>query len=277
MTSPLMHRREVVLNYAILTIFISATVLPLFGLVLSALGPPGATTPTLTIPASIHLENFKTAWEHGNFSAYVVSSLIVSTTCCLLVCAFSLLAGYVLGTMRFPGSQVVFYLFLLGIMVPAEALIVPLYFDLRSLGLTDTYASLILPQTAGCLSFGVFWMRAFFRTTSPALREAAAIDGASSWKILVRIMLPISRPALLTLALLTFMWTWNEFLMPLVMITTESLRTVPLGLSFFRGQYATEYSLLGAASLIVAAPVVILYLFLNRHFIAGMMAGAIKE
>ncbi len=273
----LVPRREVALNYTILGIFVASILLPLIGLVFSAVGSPSATTATMSIPTSLHLENFVDAWDQGDFAEYMISSLIVSTACSLACCALSLLAGYAMGTMRFRGSQLVFLLFLLGIMVPEEALIVPLYFDLRALGLTDTYWSLILPQTAGCLSFGVFWMRAFFRTTSPALREAAAIDGASSWTTLTRIMLPISRPAILTLALLTFMWTWNEFLMPLVMIATESLRTVPLGLSFFRGEHSTQYAMLSAASLIVAAPVVILYLILNRHFIAGMMAGAVKE
>ena len=270
-------RRETVLNYAILGVFVASTLLPLLGVLDSAFGPPDALTATLTIPHSLHLGNLATAWNQGHFGEYLISSLIVSGTASLLVCAVSLLAGYALGTMDFRGREVVFYVFLLGIMVPEEALIVPLYFDLRTLGLTDTYWSLILPQTAGILSFGVFWMRAFFRTTPPALREAAAIDGASSWNTLVRILLPISRPALLTLAMLSFMWTWNEFLLPLVMIATESRRTAPLGLSFFRGEHLTQYSLLSAAALIVAAPVVILYLIFNRRFIAGMMAGAVKE
>jgi raffinose/stachyose/melibiose transport system permease protein len=270
-------RREVVVNYAILGVFVASTLLPLLGLVNSALGPPGAGTATLTIPHSLHLGNLTTAWRQGHFSQYMLSSLIVSGGATILCCTFSLLAGYALGTMTFRGREVIFYIFLLGIMVPEEAVIVPLYFDLRSLGLTDTYGSLILPQTAGILSFGIFWMRAFFKTTSPALREAAAMDGASSWTILTRILLPISRPALVTLAMLTFMWTWNEFLLPLVMISTESMRTAPLGLSFFRSEYVTQFSLLSAAALIVAAPVVVLYLFFNRKFIAGMMSGAIKE
>ena len=273
-------RREKVLNYTILGVFVASTLLPLLGVVDNALGPPSSLSATLTIPhslSSLHPGNLVTAWNQGHFSQYMISSMIVSSVASVLVCAVSLMAGYALGTMSFRGREAVFYVFLLGIMVPEEALIVPLYFDLRNLGLTDTYWSLILPQSAGILSFGVFWMRAFFRTTPPALREAAAIDGASSWSTLVRILLPISRPALLTLAMLTFMWTWNEFLLPLVMIATQSRYTVPLGLSFFRGEHLTQYSLLSAASLIVAAPIVILYLIFNRRFIAGMMAGAVKE
>jgi raffinose/stachyose/melibiose transport system permease protein len=270
-------RRETVLNYTVLTIFVATTLLPLVGLITSALGPPNASSATMTFPRSLHFSNIATAWNEGHFSQYLISSVIVSTASSLLCCALSLMAGYALGTMEFRGREFVFYMFLLGIMVPEEALIVPLYFDLRNVGLTDTYWSLILPQSAAILSFGVFWMRAFFRSTSPALREAAAIDGASSWTTLVRVLLPISRPALLTLALLSFMWTWNEFLLPLVMIATESRRTAPLGLSFFRGEHLTQYSQLSAAAMIVAAPIVLLYIVLNRRFIAGMMAGAVKE
>jgi raffinose/stachyose/melibiose transport system permease protein len=270
-------RTESALNYAILGIFVASTLLPLYGLITSALGPPNASAATLHFPNSLHLGNLSSAWNQGHFSQYLVSSMIVSTASSALCCTVSLLAGYALGTMDFRGRQLAFYVFLLGIMVPEEALIVPLYFDLRRVDLTDTYWSLILPQTAGCLSFGIFWMRAFFRTTPPALREAAAMDGASSWTTLIRVLLPISRPAILTLALLTFMWTWNEFLIPLVMIATQSRNTVPLGVSLFSGQHQAQYSLLSAAAVIVTAPIVILYLILNRHFIAGMMSGGVKE
>jgi raffinose/stachyose/melibiose transport system permease protein len=162
-------------------------------------------------------------------------------------------------------------------MVPSEAVIVPQYYELRSVGLTDTYWALIFPQTAAILSFGTFWMRNFFRTVPQSLLDAAAVDGANSWQVLWRILVPISRPAILTMATLVFMWTWNEFLLALVMISSENLRTAPLGLSFFRGAHTTDYALLSAAAMIVATPVVALYFFFQRHFIAGMLSGAVKE
>ncbi len=190
--------------------------------------------------------------------------------------ALSILAGYAFGLMRFRGSEALFYLVLLGLMIPTEAMIVPLYYDMRDLGLIDTYWALILPQIGTSVAFGTFWMRAYFRSVPPSLVEAARIDGASSWFTLWRVLLPLARPAVLTMTVLLFMWTWNEFLLALVMVTDEGLRTAPLGLSFFQGRNTSDLTLLASGSVIVAAPVVILYVFLQRHFIRGMLSGAVK-
>jgi raffinose/stachyose/melibiose transport system permease protein len=186
------------------------------------------------------------------------------------------LAGYAFGMMRFRGSQALFYVMLLGLMIPTEAMIVPLYYDFRDLGIVNTYWALILPQAGTSIAFGTFWMRAFFRTVPRSLVEAARIDGASSWSTLWRVLLPLARPAVLTMTVLLTMWTWNEFLLALVMVSDEGLRTAPLGLSFFQGRNQTDLTLLAAGAVIVAAPVVLLYVFLQRHFIRGMLSGAVK-
>jgi raffinose/stachyose/melibiose transport system permease protein len=172
---------------------------------------------------------------------------------------------------------VLFYVMLLGIMVPTEAIVVPLFFDLREIGLTNTFWALVLPQTAQSVAFGTFWMRAYFRSSPRSLVEAARLDGAGSFRTLWSVLLPMGRPAVVTMIVLVFMWTWNEFLIPLVMVTDESLRTAPLGLAFFQGQYTSGLSLLAAGAVIVAVPVIVVYLFLQRHFIRGMVDGAIKE
>ncbi|MGC3952941.1 MAG: carbohydrate ABC transporter permease [Propionicimonas sp.] len=189
----------------------------------------------------------------------------------------SILAGYALGTMRFRGQGVVFWLFLLGIMVPTEAFVVPLFFDLRQLGLTNTIWGVALPQVAMSIAFGTYWMRTYFRSAPTALIEAARLDGAGPLRILWQILVPIGRPAILTLVLLVFMWTWNEFLIPLVMSPNATVRTAPLGLAFFQGQYTQGTALLAAGAVLVAAPVVVLYIFLQRHFIRGMLEGAVRE
>src|SRR5262249_8303473 len=161
----------------------------------------------------------------------------------------SIMAGYALGAMRFRGSSAVFLLFLTGLTIPTEAIVVPLYFDLRSVGLDNSYAGLILPQVAMSVAFGTFWMRAYFPTVPRSLMEAARMDGASSWTTLWRVLVPIGRPAILTMVVLVTMWTWNEFLLPLVIVNSdEGLRTAPLGLSFFQGTHHTDYSLLMAGS-----------------------------
>jgi raffinose/stachyose/melibiose transport system permease protein len=189
----------------------------------------------------------------------------------------SVLAGYAFGTMRFRGSEAIFYVMLLGIMVPAEALVVALYFDLRSLGYTDTLFAIVMPQVAQSVAFGTFWMRAYFRSVPKSMLEAAEIDGAGSLRTLFHVALPPGRPAVLTLTVLLFMWSWNEFLLPLVMVTDESKRTAPLGLAFFAGQHATDRVGQAAAAVIVAAPVIIMFLVFQRSFIRGMASGAVKE
>jgi raffinose/stachyose/melibiose transport system permease protein len=202
---------------------------------------------------------------------------VVSVSVVLLATVLSCLAGYAFGTMASPGSSALFYLLLIGLMVPSEAVVVPLYFTFSALGLTDTYLAMIAPQVAQSLAFGTFWMRAYFRSTPRELVEAARLDGAGHWRTLWSVLLPVGRPAIFTMALLVFMWTWNEFLIPLVMvINDESLRTAPLGLANFQGQYTSGAALLAAGSVLVALPVVLVYLFCQRYFIRGMLEGAVK-
>jgi len=222
------------------------------------------------------LANFAEAWQRGRFGSYLVNSLLVTAAVVLISTLFAALAGYAFGTMRFPAATPLFYLLLLGLMVPSEAIVIPLYYDLRSLDLTDSYLSLILPQVAQSMAFGSFWMRSYFRSSSREVVEAARLDGAGHLRIFGSILLPMGRPALLTMVVLIFMWTWNEFLLPLVMIVDETKRTAPLGLAFFKGQHSAETQLLAAAAVLIALPVVIFFLVLQRHFIRGMVEGAVR-
>ncbi len=257
----MIDRREQFLAHVVLGVFALIALAPVVRIVLLALGEPG---------------NFGTAWDEGHFGTYLRSSAIVTVSVVAISTTVSILAGYAFGQMRFRGHVALFYLFLLGLMVPLEATIVPLYYDLRDVGLTDTYWALILPQAALSTAFGTFWMRAFFRAVPRSLVEAARLDGSSSWVTLWRVILPLGRPAVLTMVVLVFMWTWNEFLLALVMVSDESLRTAPLGLAFFQGRNTSDEGLLAAGAVIVAVPVVLVYLFLQRHFIRGMLTGAVK-
>jgi raffinose/stachyose/melibiose transport system permease protein len=260
-------RREQVLNHAVLVLFAAIALFPMIGVVAQALEAP-----------RFDLSNFGTAWRDGHFAAYLRNSVIVTVVTVVVAALLSIMSGYALGTMRFRGSGAVFLLFLAGLTIPTEAVVVPLYFDLRSLDLDNTYAGVILPQVAMSVAFGTFWMRAYFRSVPRSLVEAARMDGASSWATLWRVLVPMGRPAIVTMVVLTSMWTWNEFLLPLVILNSdEGLRTAPLGLSVFQGAHKTDYAALMAGALIIAAPIVLLYVFLQRHFIAGMLSGAIKE
>ena len=268
-------RREQALNYAILGFFSLVALYPVVGILLTALAPPGELA-GFGMPSSLRWENFREAWSQGHFGQYLRSSVIVAVSVVVASTFLSILAGYPFGLMRFRRATLLFYLFLIGLMVPLEALVGPLYFGLLDAALTDTYWALIPPQIGLSVAFGTFWMRAFFLATPRSLVEAARIDGASSWTTLWRVLVPFGRPAILTLMVLVFMWTWNEFLLPLVVIPSGDLLTAPLGLALFQGQYTAGTSLLAAGAVLVALPVVVFYLFAQRHFIRGMVEGATK-
>jgi raffinose/stachyose/melibiose transport system permease protein len=269
--------REKTTAYVLLSLFALISIVPILGVVLLAFNAPDTQVSGFTVPDGIHFETFRAAWNTAQFSLYLRSSVIVVIAVVSGATLLSILSGYAFGVMRFRGQTVLFYLLLVGMIVPFEVVIVPLYYDLRDYNLTDTYWSIILPQIALDVAFGTYWMRAYFRSVSPALLDAAAIDGAGSWRTLWRVIMPNARPAVLTLVLLLFMWSWNDFLTALVMVQSDHLRTAPLGLAFFAGQHSTDRVGMSAAALMVATPVVVVFIALQRHFVAGLAGGAVKE
>lgn len=251
---------------------------PLLSIVLLALNEPGTRVSGFSIPKSISFDNFATAWERGGFGPALVSSAIVAVTVVVVSVAFSLMAGYAFASMRFPFKNTLFMVLIAGLMLPYEALIIPLFFGFRDLGLVDSRWALILPQIGFSVSFGTFWMRASFESQLGSIVEAAKIDGANSWNLLWRVLVPIVRPAMLSLAALLFLFAWNDFLLALVLVPqNESAQTAPLALSFFAGQRrGADPSVIAAAALIVALPVLIVYVFLQRRFVQGFTSGAEK-
>lgn len=259
------------LNYIVLIVFAVFATAPMIMIALTALGPKlGVSTPGL------HWGNFADAWAEGDFAFALSRSLLVALLVVSVALTLSLLAGYAFGTMRFPGSSLLFYLFLLGLMIPAEAIVIPLFYDFQALGVTDTIWAVALPQIAQSTAFGTFWMRAQFKALPQNLVEASALDGASSWRTLWRVAVPPTVPAIATVAVLMFMWTWNEFLIPLVMSPYKTWATAPLALNIFQGQYTADSALMAAAGVIIAAPIVVAFVFLQRYFINGMLEGASK-
>jgi len=264
-------------TYFILAIALAFALVPIMGIVLVALQATTSLGGSVQSFTDLTPDNLATAWEEGSFASSLGSSAIVVLFAVPIATGLCILAGYGLGAMRFPFAGLVLGLFVFALMIPIEATLIPLYFIWRSIGLTDTYAAIILTEVGYHMPFGVFWMAASFRSLPQELRDAARVDGASSWTTLVRVGVPIVLPAIVTLAALQFMWIWNNFLMPLVMISSEDLRTAPLSISFFQGQYVADMTLIAAACVIVALPVVIAYAFLQRQFIAGSVSGALKE
>ena len=267
---------ERAINYGLLIFFSVLAVGPIVGVVITALHGPDEVVSGFGLPHPFTFDSFRQAWSDGSFGTSLVTSSVITLTTVLFSTVLSVLAGYAFGTMRFRGATVLFYVLLFGLLMPFEATVIPLYFDFRRIGLTDTVWGVILPSTALSIAFGTFWMRAFFLTTPRSLMEAARIDGASSLGVLLRVLVPYGRPAILTMVVLVFMWTWNDFLLSLVMLSGQNILTAPLSLVFFQSQRHGEVQLLAAASIIVAFPVLVVYVVLQRHFIRGMVAGSVK-
>jgi len=268
--------RRSFLPYLLLTIFVIGALLPFVGTLLTALKdstelPRGM----LALPLAWKWQNFADAWTGARFSVYLTSSLIVVIPVVGIAVILSTMSGYAFGTMHFPGDNLILLIILLGLMMPFEAVLIPLWQLMSSLGLRNTYWALILPQVALSFSFGTFWMRGHFKNVPTDLMDAAIVDGCNQWNLLWRVLFPLARPALLSLVVLLFMWTWNEFLLALVMVSGD-LRTLPVGLALLRGRYSSDIPVMAAASLIVCLPVVIVYVIFQRSFIRGIISGALK-
>jgi raffinose/stachyose/melibiose transport system permease protein len=266
-----------VLMYAFLTMAATVVLIPLVSLLSVSLQSASSTSTSLNWPSDPAWGNYVEAWTKGDFPLplLMINSLLVASVVVPVGVTVSVLAGYAFGTMKFPGDKVLFYVFMIGLVMPFEATIVPLYYQLRSMGLTNTLWGVILPEIGLFCAFGIFWMRQFFMASPPALVEAARIDGASSLRILRSVLLPTAWPPVLTLATLMFIWSWNEFLLSLVVLD-RSTRTAPAGLGIFTGQWVSDIPVLSAAAIIVALPTVLLYIVLNRKIISGVLQGAVK-
>ncbi|MFE2729344.1 carbohydrate ABC transporter permease [Kitasatospora sp. NPDC059327] len=272
-----MNRRfESLVGRAVMAAFCLAVLAPFAGIVLAALHPPGALVGGLQWPEHPTLESFTRAWSTAGFGQLLGNSAVIALGVVPLALVCASLAGYAFALMEFRGRKVIFGFLLFGLALPYEAAVVPLYYDLRSLGLTDTPFALILALVGLFMPFGAFWMREQFLALPKEMTEAAAVDGAGSWTVLWRVLLPCAKPALITLGLLYFLWAWNQFLLALILIQDPAGRTAPAGLGFFVGAHNIDVPLLSAATLIVIAPVVAVYLVFQRHFIAGMLSGAVK-
>ncbi|MEL7637074.1 MAG: carbohydrate ABC transporter permease [Anaerolineaceae bacterium] len=269
--------KQLLPRYLILTIFMLIVLLPVWGMLMSAFKTDTqiASSP-FSPPETWTLDNFRQAWTIGKFNIFFKNSVIVTTSVVISSVFLSTLSGYAFGKLPMPGKNLLFPLMLLGYMVPFEAVIIPLYNWLDVLGLRNTYWALILPQIGLSVSFGTLWMSSFFENTPKELVDAATIDGCNRWQTLWQILWPLARPATTTLVVLIFMWTWNEFLLALVMVQTEAMRTLPVGLAFFQGKYTSNLSLMAAGAIIVALPTVLIYILFQRFFIRGMLGGAIK-
>jgi multiple sugar transport system permease protein len=229
--------------------------------------------PTL-VPTSLQFQNYTEVLQRAPFARWFVNTLIVTVVVVVGNLFFCSLAGYAFARIKFFGREVVFVLVLATLMVPFQVVIIPTFLIVKSFGLIDTLGALILPNMAS--AFGIFMLRQFFRTLPIELEEAARIDGATRLGILFKIVLPLSGPALATLAVIMFLWTWNDFLWPLITIYGPDNMTLQLGLATFQGAHQTNTNLLMAANVMSMIPVLLLFFFAQRYFIRGIATTGLK-
>lgn len=228
------------------------------------------------LPVPPTLENLTEAWTVGRFGVYFKNSVIISLADVTGMVIISSLAGYAFARMQFPGQKLLLYGLLIGLTIPVAAIIIPLYLTMRDFRLLNTYGSVIVADIALAAPIFVFIMRAFFRDLPAELDDAARIDGANELQIFWQIMLPLARPGLLTVALMEFLWSWNDLFLPLVFLVSDELRTLPVGMLFFQGRFTIDYGLMSAGVLIISLPVTILFLIFQRDFVKGLASGALK-
>ncbi|WP_433326256.1 carbohydrate ABC transporter permease [Spirillospora sp. CA-294931] len=256
--------------------FAALTLLPFLSILSASLQESGEPVSGLRWPSSPHWENYAKAWSTGGFASLVGSSAFVGAVVVPVSVLLAVMAGYALAVLRPAGANAILAFFLLGLTLPVEAAVIPLYYNMRSVGLVNTHWALILPLIGLFMPFGVFWMRAAFAATPRSLVEAAQLDGATNWQILWRVVFPTVRPAVATLVLLYFMWSWNQFLLALILIQDPARRTAPAGLGRFIQEHGMNVPLLSAGTVIIITPVVLVYLLTQRHFVRGMLEGALK-
>lgn len=221
------------------------------------------------------LENYQEAWQRGRFLLAFANSALVALAVAAFQIVTSALAGYALARLRFRGRQAILLIVLATLVIPFQILVIPIFLVLKWGHLINTYWALILPTAAN--GFGIFLMRQYFQTIPVELEEAAALDGATRLQILWRIILPLARPAIVTLSLFAFIGEWNDLFKPLIFTTRPELRTVQLALAEFQEQFTSSWALLMAAVVIATVPVVVVFVLAQRQFIRGIAATGIKN
>lgn len=228
------------------------------------------------VPDEPTIANYRDAWSSNHFGRYFLNSLGVAVATTLLSVLLSSMMAFAFSRLRFPARRLLFGLLLLGLMVPTMMLIVPQFLLAKQLHLLDSYLGLIVFYAGGTLALNTFLLRSFFQDIPPELEEAMVIDGAGPWRRYRQLILPLSRPALATVAIFTFLASWDEFVWALTIINDPEKRTLPIAIALFQGQYATSWGIVFAASVIAVAPVIAIFVALQRQFIGGIAAGAVK-
>jgi multiple sugar transport system permease protein len=266
-----------VLLHAALVLGAAATLFPLFWMITASLMPSGEanTDPPPILPSHVTFEHYGELFTRLNLGQAFFNSTLLAASVTLLSLLLNSMAGYAFAKLRFRGRGKVFGFLLAALVLPTQVAILPLFLLLREMHLISSYWGVILPGMASI--FGIFLVRQYALSIPDELLDAARIDGASEFRIYWEIVIPLCRPILVTLAIFTFLGTWNDFLWPLVVLTDQSKYTLPVALANLFGEHVQDTELMMAGSVLTVLPVLLLFLFLQRHYIQGLLMGGVKE
>ena len=263
-------------SHALLVCVAITTLMPFSWMVLTSFKPLNEVQRLNPLPSQWHAENYTDVLNSKDisFKKYYFNSVFVAGWVTRLVCLTSSMAGYAFARIRWPGRDHVFKLYLATMMIPGVVTMIPNYTLMVKLHLLDSYVGLIVP--AAFTAFGTFLLRQFMLTIPPSLDEAALIDGASHWQVYWDVILPLARPGLIVLAIFTFMGNYSAFFWPLVLIKSEHLRTLPIGMMYFDSVYGKQTNLIMAASVMNILPLIVLFIIMQKHLVRGIQLGAVK-
>lgn len=264
----------IILALAVLAI---SAVFPLYFMVQAAFRTQAQwNSSELAFPTSLSLSTLKQVWMGGDVGIFLRNSTVITVGSTVLSIVVSTMAGFSFSKLRWPFSGVVYYFILAWLALPPVVLIVPIYIEMVELHLINTYYSVILLYTAFNIPFNTFLMTAFFRALPDDLIEAARLDGASPHQVFLRVLVPMARPALGTLAIFNILYAWNEFIFALLLLSNNNVKTLTVGVLQLQGRYTTDYPVIMAGLLIASIPVVVAYLFFQKFLVRGIVSGAVR-
>lgn len=263
--------------YTILCIVSVPTLYPLMWMLYTSLkSNKDISMNIFALPTQLHYENYVTAWNEAKIGLYFLNSVTVSIVSIILTILLGASAAFILSKFKFRFQRTVYSMFIIGMLIPLQSVLVPLFIQMKSFKLFDSLWSLIFTYTAFGLPITIFILESFLKSLSDEIIEASIIDGSAAARIFFKIILPMSKPAIASVTILNFLNNWNEFSFALIFISGETKKTLPLGLYTFLGARTSNYAELMAAMMISSIPVIVLYLVMQRHVIEGMTAGAVK-
>jgi multiple sugar transport system permease protein len=254
----------------------AASLFPLLWMVSVSFMPPGAASvlPVPILPSSVTLDNYRQLFGSVGMGRYFLNSLGLAVLATLISVTFNVTAGYAFAKLNFRGRDAIFKTLLGALVIPGQVAMLPLFLMLKPLGLVNTYAGALVPLLASV--FGIFLVRQFARGIPDDLLEAARIDGASEFRIFTTVIVPLLKPVLATLAIFAFLGAWNDFMWPLIVLTDDSLHTLPVALAGLSREHVQDNEMMMAGSVVTVLPVLLLFLALQRQYMEGLMAGSVK-